>query len=145
MLEASGGPDEQSKGGESWRTASPIYVGTVSLRRRRSAATPAQRVGRRLQWGLCEFDGVRVELNLEPPIRCDREQPAFFRAILEFDDRAMPEVEELDEWRSYVHANGAMPKDPGAKLPLVTEATVRRHTECDVTPVFHPVETRVRG
>ena len=83
----------------------------------------------RLQWSPSEFDGVRVELNLEPPIRCDREQPAFFRAILEFDDRAMPEVEEIDEWRSYVHANGAMPKDPGPKLPLATQATVRPHTE----------------
>ena len=92
-------------------------------------ALPLSELAGRLKWGPCEFDGVRVELNLEPPIIWDREQPAFFRAIIELEDMATPELEELDEWRSYVHANGAMPKDPGPKLPFVTEATVRRHGE----------------
>jgi hypothetical protein len=49
-------------------------------------ALPLSELAGRLQWGPCEFDGVRVELNLEPPIVWDREQPAFFRAIIEFDE-----------------------------------------------------------
>ena len=44
-------------------------------------ALPLSELAGRLQWGPCEFDGVRVELNLEPPIVWDREQPAFFRPL----------------------------------------------------------------
>jgi hypothetical protein len=64
----------------------------------------------RLQWGPCEFDGVRVELNLQPPIVWDRDQPKFFSAVIDRDNAAMPELPDLAFWRNYVHFNGAMPK-----------------------------------
>ena len=66
----------------------------------------------RLLWGPCEFDGVRVELNLEPPIVWDQDQPGFHSAIMERDNTAMPELEDLAHWRHYVHFNGPMPKGP---------------------------------
>jgi hypothetical protein len=83
----------------------------------------------RLQWGPCEFDGVRVELNLEPPIVWDREQPAFFHAIVECDHSAMPGIEALDDWRKYVYSNGPMPTQRGARFPLATSTGVRQHSE----------------
>ena len=92
-------------------------------------ALPLSELAGRLQWGPCEFDGVRVELNLEPPIVWDREQPAFFRAIIEFDDRATPELDEVGDWRNYVHSNGPMPRDRGLTFPLGTQAEVRRISE----------------
>ena len=83
----------------------------------------------RLQWGPCEFDGVRVEVNLEPPIVWDQEQPAFFRAIVEFDDSAAPEIDGLDDWRRYVHANGPMPVQRAMRLPIATKTAIRQHSE----------------
>ena len=83
----------------------------------------------RLQWGPFEFDGVRVELSLEPAIVWDRDQPAFFRAIIERNDSAMPELEDLAAWRNYVHANGPMPKAPGFIQPVAAHAASPRHSE----------------
>ena len=83
----------------------------------------------RLQWGPCEFDGVRVELNLEPPIVSDHEQPAFFRAIMESNDSATSEIDALEGWRRYVHANGPMPTERNMRFPLVTNTRIRQHSE----------------
>jgi len=79
---------------------------------------PLSQLAGRLQWGPSEFDGVRVELNLEPPIVWDRGQPEFFRAIIEQHDEAMPQPEEVARWRDYVHFNRPMPTAPGFKFPL---------------------------
>ena len=83
----------------------------------------------RLQWGPCEFDGVRVELNLEPAIVWDRDQPEFLGAIIERDNNAMPELEDLAYWRDYVHFNGPMPKGAGLKSSLSTRTEVRHDRE----------------
>ena len=83
----------------------------------------------RLQWGPCEFDGVRVELNLEPAIVWDRDQPEFLGAIIERDNNAMPELADLAYWRDYVHFDGPMPRDPGLKSSLSTRTEVRHDRE----------------
>ena len=78
---------------------------------RKSPAGQLSNLASQIQWGPCESDGVRVELNVEPPIVLDREHPEFFRAIIERDDMAMPELKRLASWRDYVHFGGPMPKD----------------------------------
>jgi hypothetical protein len=78
----------------------------------------------RVQWGPCEFDGVRVELHLEPPIVWDHNQPEFFSAIIERDDTAMLRLNDLDCWRNYVHCNGPMPKDRGLQLQPIMRGAV---------------------
>jgi hypothetical protein len=83
----------------------------------------------RLQWGPCEFDGVRIELNLEPAIVWDRDQPEFLGAIIERDNNAMPELEDLAYWRDYVHFNGPMPKGAGLKSSLGSRTEVRHDRE----------------
>ena len=83
----------------------------------------------RVQWGPCEFDGVRLELHLEPPIVCDHNQPEFFSAIIERDDTAMLRLNDLDCWRNYVHCNGPMPKDRGLKLQPIVRGADRHYDE----------------
>jgi hypothetical protein len=83
----------------------------------------------RVQWGPCEFDGVRVELHLEPPIVCDHNQPEFFSAIIERDDTAMLRLNDLDCWRNYVHCNGPMPKDRGLRLQPIVRGADRHNDE----------------
>jgi hypothetical protein len=94
-----------------------------------SPSGPLSELASRIQWGPCEFDGVRVELQLEPPIVWDRDQPEFFSAIIGRDNSGMPELEDLAYWRHYVHFNGPMPKAPRLKSALVPQVGDRRHAE----------------
>jgi hypothetical protein len=86
----------------------------------------------RLQWGPCEFDGVRVELNLQPPIVWDRDQPEFFSAVIERDNAAMPELADLAFWRNYVHLNGALPKNAPLELASMPTGDRRLRDRIDV-------------
>src|SRR5437763_13872915 len=78
-----------------------------------SPALPLSELAGRLQWGPCEFDGVRVELNLEPPVVWDRERPAFLRASIEFEEKETAELYEVGEWRKYVHCKWPIAIDQG--------------------------------
>ena len=94
---------------------------------------PLSELASRIQWGPCEFDGVRVELHLEPPFAWDRLKPKFFRAIIEHDDTAMPQLRAsgfLGSWRDYVHCDGPMPKhDPVARFAPGSRASDRHYSE----------------
>jgi len=90
---------------------------------------PLSQLVSQLQWSPCEFDGVRVELNLEPPIVWDRDQPDFFNAMMERDSGRLPELEDLAQWRDYVHSNGPMPREPGLKFPSGARTGVDFHRD----------------
>src|SRR5689334_3594782 len=77
----------------------------------RTPAGGLSQLASQIEWGLCEFDGVRIEPKLDPPIGSDRHYPGFFSAIIERDDAAMPELKDLAPWRDYVYLHGPMPKD----------------------------------
>src|ERR1043166_2977430 len=79
---------------------------------------PLSQLVSQLQWSPCEFDGVRVELNLEPPIVWDRDQPDFFNAMMERDSGRLPELEDLAQWRDYVHSNGLYAKGTWTKISI---------------------------
>ena len=46
-----------------------------------------------------EFEGIDVEPYKEPPIKRDANYPDFFRAVVLFDDRAMPALPWSRQWR----------------------------------------------
>jgi hypothetical protein len=49
------------------------------------------RLTAKFQWDIrCEFDGVCVDLDADPPITLDRARPEFYRAIYKDDDSALP-------------------------------------------------------
>jgi hypothetical protein len=62
----------------------------------------------------CEFDGVCVDLDADPPITRDRDRPEFYRAIYKDDDSALPGMPpaRVAEWRRYVRDNGPRPTEP---------------------------------
>jgi hypothetical protein len=91
---------------------------------------PLSELASRMQWGPCEFDGVRVELHLDPPIVWDRDHPEFFSAIIKRDDTGMPQLNDLSSWRNYVHCNAPMPKDDASLRSAPTTKMVdRRNSE----------------
>src|SRR5207253_4280377 len=79
------------------------------------AATPDIRLAQQIASGRREFDGIEIEPEETPQVVRDNKHPEFFAAIIELDDAAMPDLEDLLAWRVYVLDNGAPPKTPAAK------------------------------
>jgi hypothetical protein len=77
-----------------------------------------------IKWGPCESDGVRVELNAEPPPVSDREYPKFFHAIIERDDVAMLELQDLASGPDYVHRGGPMPSNVPVEATFITRKAI---------------------
>jgi len=91
-----------------------LYRYMWARRRCCRAAVPDNRLRHLIEAGHREFDGIEIEPHQSPPVVQDNKHPEFFAAIIELDDRAMPDLEDLLAWRAYVLDNGALPKRPAA-------------------------------
>src|ERR1051325_4928359 len=78
-------------------------------------AFPDNRLRNLIEAGHREFDGIEIEPHQSPPVVQDNKHPEFFAAIIELDDTAMPDLEDLLAWRAYVLDNSALPKRPAAE------------------------------
>jgi len=116
-----------------------LYRYMWARRRCVRAQTPDTRLAQQIASGKREFDGIEIEPEESPPVVQDNKHPEFFAAIIELDDTAMPDLEDLFAWRAYVLDNGALPKRPAAEsaFPIRT----RRWSEPSDDPFPHgPVE-----
>jgi hypothetical protein len=71
------------------------------------------RLAAEIRQGIQVFeDAILLNPGAQLPIRNDCEHHAFFRAILQGDNDALPAIEpaELAEWRDYVLGGGIVPK-----------------------------------
>jgi hypothetical protein len=91
-----------------------LYRYMWARRRCLRAQTPDTGLPQQIASGKREFDGIEIEPEESPPVVRDNKHPAFFAAMLELDDSAMPDLEDLLAWRAYVLDNGALPKRPAA-------------------------------
>jgi hypothetical protein len=92
-----------------------LYRYMWARRRCCRAAAPDNRLGHLIEAGKREFDGIAIEPEESPPVLRDNKHPEFFAAMVELDDAAMPDLEDLLAWRAYVLDNGALPKRPAAE------------------------------
>jgi hypothetical protein len=79
-------------------------------------------VADQIQQGLCEFGGICIDPKATLPIIWDRDQPEFFRAIIQRDDMAMPGLANRAGWRVYVHYACPMPNEPETKPSVLALA-----------------------
>ena len=109
------------------RAGAFLYRYMWARRRCVGGAAPAGRLTSVIQWGRREYDGIDVEPNADPPIVRDRRHPAFFAAIIEQDDTALPKVSEMAAWRSYVLDNGPLPREGELEptAPVTSESPSR--------------------
>ena len=116
-----------------------LYRYMWARRRCVRAQTPANRLAHLIASGWREFDGIEIEPEESPPVVRDNKHPEFFAAIIELDDTAMPDLEDLLAWRAYVLDNGALPKRPAAEsaFPIRTR---RWSGPSDDPPPHGPVE-----
>lgn len=91
-----------------------LYRYMWARRRCCRAEPPDTRLAHLIASGQREFDGIEIEPEVSPPIVRDNKHPEFFAAMLELDEAAMPDLEDLLAWRAYVLDNGALPKRPAA-------------------------------
>ena len=91
-----------------------LYRYMWARRRCCRAETPDTRLAYLIASGQREFDGIEIQPEVSPPVVRDNKHPEFFAAMLEVDDSAMPDLEDLLAWRAYVLDNGALPKRPAA-------------------------------
>ena len=92
-----------------------LYRYMWARRRCCRAQTPDTRLPQQIESGERDFDGIEIEPHQSPPVVQDKKHPEFFAAIIELDDTAMPDIEDLLAWRAYVLDNGALPKRPAAE------------------------------
>ena len=116
-----------------------LYRYMWARRRCCRAAAPDTRLVSLIEAGEREFDSIEIEPEESPPVVRDNKHPEFFAAIIEFDDTAMPDLEDLLAWRAYVLDNGALPKRPAAEsaFPIRTR---RWSGPSDDPPPHGPVE-----
>jgi hypothetical protein len=92
-----------------------LYRYMWARRRCCRAAVPDHRLRHLIEAGNREIDGIEIEPHQSPPVVRDNQHPEFYAAIIELDDTAMPDLEDLLAWRAYVLDNGALPKRPAAE------------------------------
>jgi len=92
------------------KSADFLYRYMWARRRCCRAAAPDNRLRHLIETGTREFDGIEIEPHRSPLVVRDNKHPEFFAAIIELDDTAMPDLEDLLAWREYVLDNGALPK-----------------------------------
>ena len=71
------------------------------------------RLAAEIRQGVEVFEGaILIDPDVLPPIVSDREYPSFFTAIINGEDRALPDIGplELAQWRGYVFKQSAQPK-----------------------------------
>ena len=71
-----------------------LYRYMWARRRCCRAQTPDTRLAPLIESGKREFDGIEIEPHQSPPVVQDKKHPEFFAAIIELDDRAMPDLED---------------------------------------------------
>ena len=116
-----------------------LYRYMWARRRCCRAAAPDTRLASLIEAGKREFDGIEIEPEESPPVVQDNKHPEFFAAIIELDDTAMPDLEDLLAWRAYILDNGALPKRPAAEsaFPIRTR---RWSGPSDDPPPHGPVQ-----
>jgi len=121
------------------KSADFLYRYMWARRRCCRAAAPDNRLRHLIETGTREFDGIEIEPHRSPLVVRDNKHPEFFAAIIELDDTAMPDLEDLLAWREYVLDNGALPKRPAAEsaFPIRTR---RWSGPSDDPPPHGPVE-----
>ena len=77
-----------------------LYRYMWARRRCCRAAVPDNRLTHLIEAGNREFDGIEIEPEESPPVVQDNKHPEFFAAIIELDDTAMPDLEDLLAWRA---------------------------------------------
>ena len=111
-----------------------LYRYMWARRRCCRAAVPDNRLRHLIEAGHRELVGIEIEPHQSPPVVQDNKHPEFFAAIIELDDAAMPDLEDLLAWRAYVLDNGALPKRPAAESAF----PIRRRRWSDDPPPHGP-------